>query len=132
MGQFPDNLYYNSTDEWLELHDDEATIGITSLAQHKLGDIVFVELPIVGDVVERGEEVAVLESQRAEAEIYSPVSGEVVAVNDDLKVNPGMINQDPYADGWLYKVKVVDSEALKHMLTNEGYQDQLQGEDLND
>ena len=130
MGQFPDNLYYNSTHEWLELQDDEATIGITDHAQHQLGDIVFVELPIVGDEIERGEEVAAVESVQTEADIYSPVSGEVVAVNDELKNNPALVNQAPYAEGWLYKVKVSDPESLRDMLSSEGYQGGLQGGEL--
>jgi glycine cleavage system H protein len=132
MGQFPDNLYYNSTHEWLELQDDEATIGITDHAQHQLGDIVFVELPIVGDEIERGEEVAAVESVRTEADIYSPVSGEVIAVNEELKDNPSLVNQAPYAEGWLYKVKVSDSESLRDMLSSEGYQGGLQGDEIDE
>lgn len=125
MGQFPDNLYYSSTHEWLEIQDQEAVIGITDHAQHQLGDVVFVELPEVGDQLTRGEEVAVVESVKTAADIYSPVSGEVIAINEELQKNPSLLNQDPYARGWLYKVKVQDMSALHEMLKKDDYQKQI-------
>jgi glycine cleavage system H protein len=102
----PTNLKYLKSHEWLALEGDTATVGITDFAQDQLGDVVFVELPAVGRIVNAGEAVAVVESVKTASDIYSPVSGEVIEVNSSLTDEPEKINAAPYADGFLFKVRV--------------------------
>ncbi len=105
MSNIPKNLKYTESHEWIKMESVEATVGITDHAQHELTDIVFVELPQIGKKVKAGEVAAVLESVKVAADIYSPVSGEVIQINTVLSEKPGLINEDPYGKGWIFKIK---------------------------
>ncbi len=100
----PDDLMYTRTHEWVRIEDNEAVVGITDFAQDQLGDLTFIELPEVGDVLSSGNEMGTIESVKAASEIYSPVDGEVIAVNEELEDAPEMVNESPYDDGWLIRV----------------------------
>lgn len=102
----PEHLKYTEEHEWLSLDGDVATVGVTDFAQDSLGDIVFVELPDQGDEISAGEPCGELESTKSVSELYAPVSGEVVAVNEDIRDTPELVNSDPYGDGWLFRVRV--------------------------
>ena len=123
--QTPQHLKYSSTHEWLEVDGEHARVGITDHAQHQLGDIVFVELPEVGDEIERGDEVAVVESVKTAADIYAPVSGKVIAVNTALAESPALVNQAAFADGWLYQVQMAAPKELDELLDHAAYADKL-------
>lgn len=124
MSACPNELRYTASHEWIKVEGDQAVIGITAHAQSQLGDLVFVELPILGDPVLAGKEAAVVESVKTAADVYSPVSGEVVAINDTLTAQPELINQDPYHQGWLFKVKMKNSDELEKTLSAEQYAEQ--------
>ena len=100
------DLLYSRTHEWVRVEDDIAVIGITDFAQEQLGDITYVELPSVGAVLEAGQEMGSVESVKAASELYSPVFGEVVEVNEDLDATPEKVNTDPYGEGWLIRVRL--------------------------
>ena|SRR5215831_17180827 len=119
--EFPEDLKYTREHEWVSLQGSVATIGITDHAQHELGDVVFVELPSVGDRIEKSDAFGVVESTKAVSDIYAPVSGEVVEVNDDLPDNPELINEDPYGDGWIIKVTLADKADLADLLSADEY-----------
>jgi glycine cleavage system H protein len=102
----PANLLYTKSHEWTKIHGDTAPVGITQFAQEQLGDLTFVDLPKAGDQVTAGAEMGSVESVKAASELYSPVTGEVVAVNEDLASAPEKINQDPYGAGWMIQVKL--------------------------
>ena len=122
MSNIPSELKYATSHEWVRNEGDgTVTIGITEHAQELLGDMVFVELPDVGDNVSTGDDVAVAESVKAASDIYAPVSGEVVAVNEDLEDSPELVNSDAFGDGWMFKVKLDDSAELDDLLDAEGY-----------
>lgn len=123
MSNIPANLKYASSHEWLRAEGDGVyTVGITEHAQDLLGDMVFVELPEVGDSVAQGEDCAVAESVKAASDIYAPVSGEIVAVNDALADAPELVNSSPYEEGWLFKIKIADEAELGALLDAAGYQ----------
>ena len=123
MSNIPADLKYASTHEWVRDEGDGTfTIGISEHAQDLLGDMVFVELPDVGDKVEMGDDIAVAESVKAASDIYAPLSGEVIAVNEDLEDSPETVNNDPYGDGWLFKVKADDSAELSNLLDADAYE----------
>jgi glycine cleavage system H protein len=105
---YPDNLLYSKSHEWTKIEGDEATIGITSFAQEQLGDITFVELPEVGDTLSIGDELGSIESVKAASELYMPAGGEVIAVNEDLEDAPEKVNESPFEDGWLIKIKLTE------------------------
>lgn len=117
----PEDLYYSEEHEWVRLDDDVATIGITDYAQEQLGDIVYVDLPQVGDAVEAGTVVGELESTKSVSDIFSPISGEVVARNESLDGGSEVINSDPYGEGWLIKVRSSEEDATASLLTPEAY-----------
>jgi len=119
--EFPEDLRYTREHEWVLVEGNIATIGITDYAQDQLGDVVYVELPAVGDKVSREDAFGVVESVKAVSDVYAPVSGEVVEVNDDLTENPGMINEDPYGDGWFIKVEMSDPSELEELMSAEEY-----------
>lgn len=122
MSNIPSQLKYATSHEWVRKEaDGTVTIGITEHAQDLLGDMVFVELPDVGDNISTGDDVAVAESVKAASDIYSPVSGEVIAVNEDLEDSPELVNSDAFGDGWMFKVKLADSTELEALLDAEGY-----------
>ena len=120
---FPDELKYTEEHEWILVEDDIVTIGITDFAQDQLGDVVFVELPDVGDQLDAGKPLGVVESVKAVSDVYSPVTGEVVEVNTDLPDEPEMLNTSPYDDGWMIKVKLADPSELDDLMDATSYQD---------
>jgi glycine cleavage system H protein len=121
MNNIPKDLKYAKSHEWIRVEGATATVGITDHAQHELTDIVYAEPPPIESNVEAGKECAVVESVKAASDIYSPVSGEVVAINEALADTPELINQDPYGKGWLFKVKLSDPGQLDELLTPEEY-----------
>lgn len=120
--EFPDDLKYTREHEWLLLEESIATVGITAFAEQQLGDVVFVELPAVGDKVVKDEAMGVVESVKAVSDIFSPVSGTVVEVNDDLPDSTELINEDPYGDGWIVKIEISDPTDLDELMTAEEYE----------
>ena len=127
MSNVPSDLKYAKSHEWVRLAGDTATVGITDHAQHELTDIVFVELPAVGRQLAAGETCAVVESVKTASDIYSPVSGEVVEINKAATDNPSLVNTEPYAGGWFYKIKLSDATELNTLLTPESYKPQIGG-----
>ena len=126
MSDTPSELRYASSHEWTRQEaDGTVTVGITNHAQDALGDVVFVELPEVGRQLNAGDECAVVESVKAASDIYAPVSGEVIAINDALSDAPELINSDPYGEAWLFRIKPSDSSELDDLLDAEGYQASL-------
>jgi glycine cleavage system H protein len=124
MSTLPTDLKFASSHEWVRKEDDGSyTVGITEHAQELLGDMVFVELPEVGDSVSAGEECAVAESVKAASDIYAPISGEVVAVNSSLEDSPELVNSDAYGDGWFFRIMPSDESEVEALLDAEGYQD---------
>lgn len=121
MSQLPAELKYAASHEWARLDGDVVTVGITDHAQDALGDLVFVELPTVGDMVSAGQEAGVVESVKAASDIYAPVSGEIIAINEALVDAPEIVNTEPYAGGWLYQIKVTDAAELDELLSAEAY-----------
>ena len=118
---FPDDVMYTDDHEWTRVENDEAVIGISDYAQDQLGDIVFVELPQVGEAFEKGAEFGTVESVKAVSELFLPVGGEVVAVNDALEDTPELVNADPYTDGWLFKIKLSDPAEIDGLHDAEAY-----------
>jgi len=126
MSNIPSELKYATTHEWIR---DEGngivTVGITEHAQDLLGDMVFVELPDVGDNVSTGDDICVAESVKAASDIYAPVTGEVVAVNEALEDSPELVNSDSFGEGWLFKIKFTDASELESLLDAEGYKNAI-------
>jgi len=126
MSNIPSELKYAASHEWVRNEGDGVvTIGITEHAQGLLGDMVFVELPDVGENVSTGDDVAVAESVKAASDIYAPVSGEVIAVNEDLEDSPELVNSDAFGDGWMFKIKLDDASELDALLDAEGYENSI-------
>lgn len=124
MSNVPTELKYAASHEWLRKEEDGSyTVGITEHAQELLGDMVFVELPEVGDTLSAGEECAVAESVKAASDIYSPLSGEVLAINDALEDSPELVNSDAFGDGWFFRVMPNDEAELENLLDADAYQD---------
>ncbi len=119
--KIPETLKYTKTHEWARVEGDVAVVGITDHAQHELTDIVYVELPQLDARVEESKEAAIVESVKAASDIYAPVSGGVVAINNDLAATPELINKDPYGKGWMFKVRMSDSGQLGELLTAAQY-----------
>jgi glycine cleavage system H protein len=117
----PKNLRYAKTHEWVRVEGDTVVVGITDHAQHELTDIVYVELPAIGAHVEAAKECAVVESVKAASDIYAPVSGEIVAANDELTSAPELINDDPYGKGWIFKIKMSDPSEVNELLSPDDY-----------
>lgn len=123
MSDIPSDLRYTKSHEWVRKEDDGTlTVGITDHAQESLGDLVFIELPDVGRSVEAGEDCAVVESVKAASDLYSPVGGEVVAVNETLADSPEIGNQSPYEDGWILRIRPDDEAAFDALLDADAYQ----------
>lgn len=127
MSQIPAELKYASSHEWARLEDGIVTVGITDHAQNALGDVVYVELPDIGDKLNATDEAGVVESVKAASDIYSPVSGEVIAINELLEEAPETINSDPYTDGWFYKIRIDDVEEFENLLDPDEYRTSLEG-----
>lgn len=121
-------MRYASSHEWARLEDGLVVVGVSDFAQESLGDVVYVELPEVGLDAQAGAEVGVVESVKAAADIYAPVSGIVVAVNDALEDAPDLVNQDPYGDGWFYKLEPADTTQLDDLLDADGYDELCESE----
>lgn len=125
----PAPLLYTESHEWVELHaDGTATVGITDYAQDHLGEVVYAEPPAVGSTVSKGAVCGVVESTKAAADVYSPVSGEVIAVNDDLGSTPQSINEAPYTTGWFFKVKLSNAGEKDSMMNAAAYEQHLAGQ----
>lgn len=120
---FPEELKYTEEHEWVLAEDDIVTVGITDFAQDQLGDVVFVELPEVGDTLEAGATLGVVESVKAVSDVYAPVSGEVVEINEELVDEPETLNNSPYDAGWMVKVKPSDPSALNELMDVAAYQE---------
>lgn len=118
----PEQYRYTKEHEWVSVEGATGTIGITDHAQHELGDIVFVDLPKVGTALSKGQTLGSVESVKAVSDIYAPVSGEVIEANEKLSGNPELLNSDPFAEGWLVKVKLSSPEETKDLLTAADYQ----------
>ena len=125
MSQIPDTFKYSKSHEWIKVEGDTATIGITDHAQEELGDVVYVELPAPGRVLALDDVFGTVESVKAVSELYSPLSGEVVEVNDTLSNNEATVNESPYEGGWLIKLRVKDAAELDALLTAEGYKAEI-------
>ncbi len=123
MANIPENLHYSKDHEWVGVDGDVATIGITDYAQNSLGDVVFVELPRVGDKFEAHEEFGSVESVKAVSSIYTPVSGEVVEVNEALQNDAEKVNSDPYGEAWMVKIKLNSAGEVDSLLTAAEYED---------
>jgi glycine cleavage system H protein len=122
MSETPNDVVYAPTHEWArEISDGIVEVGISDFAQATLGDVVYVELPELGQDVQAGEQCCAVESVKAASDIYAPISGEVVAINDDLDGEPELINEAPYGGGWMYKIKASEIEELKSLLNGEAY-----------
>ena len=117
----PKNLKYAKTHEWVRVEGDIAVVGITDHAQNELTDVVYVETPAVDARVEAGKECAVVESVKAASDIYAPVTGDVVGVNEELSSAPELLNQDPYGKGWMFKVEMSDPSELNELLSPDDY-----------
>ena len=123
----PEELKYSKDHEWAKVDGDIVTVGIDDYAQDQLGEVVFVEVPEVGDTFGKGDEFGTVESVKAVSEIYLPVSGEIVEVNEGLEDAPELVNNSPYADGWIVKVKAEDLSELDDMLDKAAYLETLKG-----
>ena len=113
--------YFTDEHEWIDLEGETATVGITDFAQGQLGDIVFVELPDVGTMVEKGKDAAVVESVKAASDVYAPLSGEVVEVNEGLEEDPALVNSSPEEGGWFFKMTVSDKSELEGLMDDKAY-----------
>jgi glycine cleavage system H protein len=125
----PQSLRYSKTHEWASLEGDVCTVGITQFAVDQLTDIIHLELPAVGKQVSAGQTFGEIESVKAASDLYAPVTGEVVAVNDQLVADPGLVTDDPYGAGWMVKIKVAPGATLDHLLTAGQYQQQIASEE---
>jgi glycine cleavage system H protein len=125
MAKVPQNLKYTKEHEWIKVEKDTAIIGITDYAQSQLGDIVYVELPKLNQKYKKGESISVVEAVKTAADVYAPITCEVIEVNESLKTNPEKINHDPYNEGWIAKVKILNENELNELLTVEEYESML-------
>lgn len=127
----PSELLYTASHEWVRIEsDDIVVVGITDFAQNHLGELVFVDSPDLDASLDQGDEIAVVESVKAAADIYAPLSGTVVAVNEDLEDAPGLVNSDPYGDGWLFKLHLKAKEELNELMNADDYQAHLAEEEV--
>ena len=122
MSQIPEALLYTKDHEWIQLHNDStATVGITDYAQENLGDITFVEFPLAGESLKRGDTFGVVESVKAASDLYMPLDAEVLEVNDEVDANPELLNNDPYQKGWLLKIRLIDPSQVVALLKADAY-----------
>ncbi|MGA2801349.1 MAG: glycine cleavage system protein GcvH [Verrucomicrobiota bacterium] len=127
MSSIPSDLKYTKSHEWVRVNGDTATVGITDHAQHELTDIVFVELPDVGENVKRGDDCAVVESAKTASDICSPVSGVIIETNRPIVDDPASVNSEPYDSGWFFKIKLSNPAELKGLLSPAKYKAQIKG-----
>jgi glycine cleavage system H protein len=123
QGMYPSEYLYSREHEWIRVQDDVCVLGITEFAQQELGEVVFVELPEVGQVFDAGDEVGTIESVKAVAEVYTPLAGEVVEINEAVVDDPELINEDPHQEGWLIKVRFSSAADLKDLMNAEKYEE---------
>lgn len=123
MSKVPDPLRFRDSHEWID--PTSGAVGISDHAQHELTDVVYVELPTVGTVVAAGDQVAVVESVKAASDIYSPVSGEIVAINEALSEDPSLLNNDPYGEGWIFEIKPSDESELNALMDASAYREHI-------
>ena len=128
MAETPEDLSYTKDHEWVRVKASEATVGITAHAQNQLGDVVYVELPKVGDKFEASEPFGSVESVKAVSEIYMPVSGTVIEVNESLNDSPEQVNEDPYGDGWMIRIRIDNPAQVDALLTSIEYDDYIKEE----
>lgn len=124
---YPDDYYYTKDHEWIKVEGEKATVGITDFAQKQLGDVVYVELPEVGTELEFHQSIGVIESVKAVSDIYSPVSGEVIELNEKLDDSPELVNQDPHGKGWIIRVKIKDEVELQKLMSADEYEKFIEG-----
>ena len=129
MNETPSDLKFLDSHEWVKVDDTTVIVGISDHAQNELGEVVFVELPAIGDEFVSGDEAAVVESVKAASEVYTPLSGEVIEVNEALEENPEFVNTSPYEDGWFFKLRVSDENlgSIESLMTAEEYSSMLDG-----
>lgn len=125
--EYPEDLKYLDSHEYLRIEGDTVVVGVTSYAVDQLGDIVFVALPEPGEVLSRGDSFGSIESVKAVEELYAPISGKVLAVNDKVVDDPTIIGADPYGDGWLLKISLADAEELEDTISSEEYKERIEG-----
>jgi glycine cleavage system H protein len=123
----PENLKYTKDHEWLKVENGEALIGITDYAQHELGDIVFIEVETIGEILGKGEAFGTIEAVKTVSDMYMPVGGEVLAFNEELTSKPEIINQDPYEKGWIVRIRIQDPGEIGQLLDAAAYSLQIQG-----
>ena len=123
----PENLKYTSDHEWLKIEGDEAVVGITDYAQHELGDIVFIEVETVGEILQKGEAFGTIEAVKTVSDMYMPVGGEVLAYNEALASKPEILNQDPYEAGWVIRIRIDKPEEIGQLLSAADYSAQIGG-----
>jgi glycine cleavage system H protein len=126
---YPSEYLYSKEHEWVRVQDDICVIGITEFAQQELGEVVYVELPEVGQVFDTDQEIGTIESVKAVAEVYTPVAGEIVEVNDAVVDDPELLNEDPHTDGWLVKVRFSSAADLKSLMSSEQYEEYVKSGD---
>jgi len=124
---YPENFYYSQDHEWLKVEGEEAVLGITDFAQKQLGDIIYVDLPLVGKTVEAHQTVTTVESVKSVSDVYSPVAGEVIEVNQKLIQTPELINRDPHGEGWILKLRLKDKSELNNLMRAADYEKYLEG-----
>ena len=129
MNEMPGDLKFLDSHEWVKVDDNTVIVGVSDHAQNELGEVVFVELPAIGDEFVLGDEAAVVESVKAASEVYTPISGEVIEVNDALEESPELVNTSPYEEGWFFKLKVSDENlgSIESLMTAEEYSSMLDG-----
>lgn len=125
--KFDPTCRYQETHEWVRVEGAEGVIGISDYAQSELNDVVYVELPEVGDTIEKGEEFGTVESVKAASELYAPVSGEVIAVNRELEDTPELVNRDPFGEGWMIRVRLADPDEVEDLMDAEEYKALCEG-----
>lgn len=121
----PDDVKYSEEHEWVRVEDNIATVGITDYAQGELGDLVFIELPSKGDEAEQSESLGTIEAVKAVSDLFSPVSGKVVEVNENLADDPEAVNRDPYGKGWMVKIEITDPSELDDLLDASAYKEKI-------
>ncbi|MCJ7643383.1 MAG: glycine cleavage system protein GcvH [Candidatus Aminicenantes bacterium] len=124
---YPNDFRYTKEHEWIKIEGGEAVVGVTDFAQKQLGDIIYVELPEVGKALEVHQAVGVIESVKSVSDVYSPVAGEVVAVNEELNKAADLVNKDPHGKGWIVRLKVKDKAAVEALMTASDYERYLEG-----
>ncbi len=124
---YPKDFYYSKDHEWVQIKGDKATVGITDFAQKQLGDVVYVELPAIGKKLDFQQTIGVIESVKAVSDVYTPISGEVIEVNQELNDSPELINQDPHGKGWIIRLKIIDKKDVEKLMAAVDYEKFLEG-----